>query len=172
MAHAQLIQRLALRIGSPFHIRLQGNRCTQKVSATIAGFPLDTEHLRLILMVGETVQIIRRNLIRFRIIFTQQINLAYIIRYQRRIDLVILQGQESIQCFIVFFFHIIDVAQIEDGIRCMCLAHILQQTEPNLRFLHIPFLQISRCHLANRFIAFLVRQIIQVTTLVHFNRIT
>ena len=169
MAHAQLVQCLTLGNGCALYIRLQGSRCAQIVLLSVTGFSLNAKHLRLVLMTGEIMQVFRRNLLCFCIVSTQQINLTYIIRYQRSVNLVILQGHECLQRLIIFLLGVIDIAQIEDRIRSMCLAHVFEQVKPNLCFLHISELQVSGCHLTNRLITFLVCQVIKVTLIVDFN---
>ena len=169
MAHTECIQCLASRSRHRLHIFFQQGHCRMIVTHPITRLTLDALHFHLILVTGKMTQIICRHRIGFRISFTKQMNLAYIIRYERVIHIVTFQRDESFQRLFITAFHIVDVCQMIHCIRLVSLSDIPQQTEPHGRLLQVAGSQISRCQLKHSLIAFLVRQGIQFARAIQSN---
>ena len=89
--HTQFVHRLPLRSFHRIHISLQRRNGIQVILQSITSLTLDTLHFRFILMSGKMTEVIRSHLICLLVLATKQMNLAYIIRYERIIYIIVFQ---------------------------------------------------------------------------------
>ena len=91
ITHTQFVHRLPLWSFHRIHISFQRRNGIQIILQSITGLTLNTLHFRFVLMSGKMTEIIRGHFICLLVFAAKQMNLTYIIRYERIIYIIVLQ---------------------------------------------------------------------------------
>ena len=127
-------------------------------SHVVAGRSDDAIHLCRILVARVGGKIVLRHNLRFVVLFLYQIDFCDVIRNQRLVLVVVLQGEEAVQGLVVALLGVADVRQIVGTVCFIAWAGVLQRFEPDSCFFHFTCFQVAHSPAVCHVITFIVCQ--------------